>query len=73
MHRCKYGSVVPKTNAEFWQAKRQGNVERDRRNVRTLRREGWGVLVVWECQTRDLGRLPDRLHRFLGEERHGMG
>ena len=40
MHRCRYGRVVPKTNAEFWQAKRQGNMDRDRRNRRALRADG---------------------------------
>ena len=66
MHRCRYGRVTPKTNAEFWQQKRMGNVERDRRNVRELRRAGWSVLVVWECWT----KLPEekvvpRLLKFL--------
>ena len=65
MHRCRYGRVVPRTNAEFWQNKRQGNVTRDGRNLRTLRRNGWQVLVVWECWTRDADRLRERLLKFL--------
>ncbi|MBW3538998.1 MAG: DNA mismatch endonuclease Vsr [Planctomycetes bacterium] len=65
MHRCRFGRVTPRTNAEFWEQKRQGNVERDRRNLRRLRRLGWEVLVVWECQTRDAGRLEGRLREFL--------
>ena len=68
MHRCKYGRVVPKTNADFWEAKRQGNVKRDRQNMRKLRASGWKVLVVWECQTRDLSKLIETLHDFLAEE-----
>lgn len=51
-HRCKYGSVVPATRAEFWAAKRGGNVARDRRNRAALRRLGWRVVVVWECEVR---------------------
>jgi DNA mismatch endonuclease Vsr len=53
MHKCKYGSVVPATNASFWKTKRLSNVERDRRNLRTLRRDGWDVLIVWECETKN--------------------
>ena len=68
MHRCRYGLVVPRTNAEFWQAKRLGNVERDRRNIRKLRESGWTVLVVWECQTRDLSKLLEKLESFLAKE-----
>ncbi|MFK7817872.1 MAG: very short patch repair endonuclease [Planctomycetaceae bacterium] len=67
MHRCRYGRVVPKTNTEFWQNKRLGNVERDRRNLRRLRRDGWRVMVVWECWTRDEPKLIARLQKFLGE------
>jgi len=63
MHRCKFGKVIPKTNARFWQQKRMGNVERDKRNRRKLK--GWSVLTVWECQTRDEARLTKMLQRFL--------
>jgi len=65
MHRCRYGRVVPKTNARFWREKRMGNVERDRRNIRRLRRQGWKVMVAWECWTRNPDGLEDRLVSFL--------
>ena len=68
MHRCRYGRVAPKTNAEFWQNKRQGNADRDRRNNRHLRQLGWEVLVIWECWTRDPEtKLIPRLETFLAE------
>ena len=51
-HRCKYGSVVPATRAEFWAAKRGGNVARDRRHAAALRRLGWRVVLLWECEVR---------------------
>ncbi len=66
MHRCRYGRVVPATNAEFWQAKRLANVQRDRRSRTLLKSDGWEVLVVWECWTRDIERqLLPRLKSFL--------
>jgi DNA mismatch endonuclease (patch repair protein) len=36
--------------SEFWEAKIGGNVKRDQRNRRRLRRLGWAVLRVWEHQ-----------------------
>jgi DNA mismatch endonuclease (patch repair protein) len=66
MHNCKYGKVTPVTNAEFWKAKRLSNVKRDRRNLAALKLDGWQVLTVWECQTRDARRLTKRLVKFLG-------
>lgn len=65
MHKCRYGSVMPLTNSEFWRNKRLSNVERDRRNLRQLKRKGWKVLVVWECETRNFPRLAKRLENFL--------
>lgn len=66
MHRCRYGRVTPKTNAEFWQAKREGNVARDRRNRRKLKAAGWQVLTIWECWTKDPeGSVIHRLEDFL--------
>lgn len=64
-HRCPRGARQPKTNRGYWLPKLKRNVERDRCAIRALRRDGWRVLVVWECQTRDLERLRRRLARFL--------
>ncbi|MFY9255492.1 MAG: DNA mismatch endonuclease Vsr [Fuerstiella sp.] len=66
MHRCRYGKVVPKTNAEFWQNKRQSNVDRDKRNLKKLKDEGWQTLVIWECWTRDIEtQVLPRLEQFF--------
>ncbi|MCC6284723.1 MAG: DNA mismatch endonuclease Vsr [Phycisphaerales bacterium] len=70
-HRCPRGVRFPKSNREYWLPKLTRNVERDRRAVRALRREGWRVLVVWECQTRNVERLRARLARFLQGDRAG--
>jgi DNA mismatch endonuclease, patch repair protein len=71
MHRCHYGRPKPATNASFWEQKRYGNVERDRRNRQALQAAGWRDFVVWECETRDpekllqrLGKLRESLHDF---------
>ena len=68
MHKCKYGIVVPATNAEFWHSKRLSNVERDSRNSKVLKKTGWRVLIVWECQTRDKTKLEGLLRKFLEQD-----
>ena len=50
--RCRY-SKMPSTRPDFWKAKLEANVERDRRAVEKLQAMGWRVLCVWECATRD--------------------
>jgi DNA mismatch endonuclease, patch repair protein len=50
VHDCPLGRVKPSTNADFWAAKRAGNVARDVEKQRALRKLGWRVRVVWECE-----------------------
>jgi DNA mismatch endonuclease (patch repair protein) len=56
---------LPKTRANFWRTKLAENKARDKRSVAALRREGWGVLVVWECEITDTEHLRQTLRRFL--------
>jgi DNA mismatch endonuclease, patch repair protein len=65
MHDCRYGRVVPATNMDFWKTKRLSNAARDQRNLKTLKRDGWNVMIVWECETRDLPKLTKSIERFL--------
>jgi len=64
-HTCRRGQSQPKTRAKFWQEKFDYNRRRDKESQRLLRQQGWDVLVVWECQMRDLEELQDRLYDFL--------
>lgn len=65
IHDCKYGSVIPKTRAEFWSDKRQSNVNRDRNVIKQLSELGWQVLVLWECQIKDRAKLERVLLNFF--------
>lgn len=46
---CKKAQL-PKTRKEFWEKKISGNVERDKKNIRQLKKTGWQVIVLWQCQ-----------------------
>jgi DNA mismatch endonuclease (patch repair protein) len=68
--RCA-ACTTPTSNAAFWQEKFDRNVERDAKKVRQLRRLGFRVLTVWECQLKredKLARLEKRLERFFCRE-----
>ena len=58
---------LPKSNQDFWRTKLERNKERDASDYRRLREMGWEVMVVWECELRDSGRVLQRITRFLGE------
>ena len=53
-HGCPRHATKPRTRAAFWAAKFSRNQARDREVGRTLRKAGWKVLRVWEC---DLARM----------------
>ena len=46
---CKY-FVWPKNNADFWKAKIQSNIERDKTTCFLLEELGWRVVLIWECE-----------------------
>jgi len=60
---------LPKSRGEFWLSKLTANAERDARNERELRRRGWGVLTIWECELGDISKLANRIRRFLDAQR----
>src|SRR5262245_2580537 len=49
-HRGCPRAALPRTNARFWREKLAGNKARDRRVRTELRKLGWDVLVLWQCQ-----------------------
>lgn len=60
---CKF-AYTPKSREEFWHSKFEANVARDIRAMKELRRLGWKVLIVWECELPDSGRVKKRLGRI---------
>lgn len=61
--RCKLARM-PKSKLDFWRPKLEKNRRRDVTAIRSLRRAGWRVLTIWECQIKT-ARLADRIERFL--------
>ncbi|AJD43576.1 DNA mismatch endonuclease Vsr [Rhizobium sp. SEMIA 4085] len=61
---CRRAST-PSTNVEFWNAKFQRNVARDRQKEVLLKSAGWGVLTIWECEAHDTVRIAQVISEFL--------
>ncbi|MCL4716007.1 MAG: DNA mismatch endonuclease Vsr [Hyphomonadaceae bacterium] len=57
---------TPKSRTTFWCEKFDKNVERDRLTNNALRRLGWRVATIWECQTKSPKLLHRRLQRIFG-------
>lgn len=62
--RCKYGKL-PKSHKVFWAAKIERNRERDKENARHLKRLGWQVLIVWQCELKRPEEARTKLYEFI--------
>ena len=64
-HKCKKGCSTPKTKHSFWQSKFSKTIKRDKTNYQELSHLGWRVLVIWECQLKDIENVKKKIVKFL--------
>ena len=64
-HSCKRGNRLPKTNAEYWNAKILRNVERHAIQLVELAKADWEALTLWECELSNDESIGQRLSAFL--------
>lgn len=63
-HACRYGRL-PKSRRDYWEPKIAMNKDRDRRQANALKKDGWSVMIVWQCQLRKKDALAGRIEGFL--------
>lgn len=61
-------ATTPASRQDYWLPKFKRTIERDRNNQEILRQLGWNVIIVWECETKDLKRLSMHLERAIRSE-----
>jgi DNA mismatch endonuclease (patch repair protein) len=66
-HVCPKHGQFPITNRDFWRRKLEANIKRDHIVTRTLKRKGWKVIRIWECQ------LEIRSRRIVNTIRKAIG
>lgn len=67
MHEnCKYSSI-PKTNRDFWEKKLKSNVKRDAKNYEELKKLGFNVIVVWQCEINKMKSDESILENIINE------
>lgn len=47
-HNCR--NTKPKDNEDYWNKKRQRNIEHDKQITTLFQNRGWRVLRIWECE-----------------------
>ncbi|HSY77701.1 MAG TPA: DNA mismatch endonuclease Vsr [Bacteroidia bacterium] len=58
-NNCRY-FVIPKTRTQWWTAKINGNIANDVKKKAALKKLGYKVITIWECQLK-----PAKLHATL--------
>jgi len=67
-HCCPRHSSIPTSNREFWEIKLAANKRRDQLVTKTLRKQGWLVIRIWEhdlAAKRTSGLRLDRIFEIL--------
>jgi DNA mismatch endonuclease, patch repair protein len=54
---CKFCSTPADTSKTDWEKKFAGNVKRDKKNSKALKRLGYKEIIVWECSTKSQIKL----------------
>lgn len=65
-HGCSVGGTGAKSNQTYWGPKITRNKQRDAAVIDALEGAGWSVMVIWECETRNIEKLRPRIKEFLG-------
>jgi DNA mismatch endonuclease (patch repair protein) len=73
-------AIKPNSNIKFWSAKIEKNRNRDKKAMLELKRNGWRVIVVWECEIKNgrsfdttIYRIDKKLSQFKSTRSHLLG
>ncbi|MBW2045509.1 MAG: DNA mismatch endonuclease Vsr [Deltaproteobacteria bacterium] len=61
---CKR-SNIPKSNVKYWKPKLSQNVKRDKNHKRLLRKSGWKIITIWECEGKHPDKIAKKLSKYL--------
>jgi DNA mismatch endonuclease (patch repair protein) len=61
---CRYAHA-PRSNLDYWAPKLSRNTTRDAETENSLRKSGWDVLTVWECDLKDMHATTAKIKAFL--------
>ncbi len=64
-HKGCRASAKPTSNVSFWNLKLEDNIKRDKKTLGALKREGWQILILWECEIKKPVLLLRKINRFL--------
>lgn len=61
---CKW-QTMPKSNLRYWKNKLKRNIEKQREDIKKLKKEDWKVKIIWECETKKERLLGKKLQKIV--------
>jgi DNA mismatch endonuclease (patch repair protein) len=61
---CK-AATLPQTRRKFWTDKINDNKKRDAKNYKDLKKSGWKVITIWQCQIKNKSRQKRTLNLLI--------
>lgn len=49
-HGHEVDGHIPHSNSDYWRRKIEHNQQRDEKNKEALKKMGWKIMTIWECQ-----------------------
>src|SRR3989344_7645346 len=49
--------AMPKTNKSYWGNKLRRNVEKQGEDIKKLKKLGWKIKIIWECEAKNSSKL----------------
>jgi len=64
-HKNCEKAKLPKTNYKFWENKIEVNIQRDKRNYEQLKKLGWNVVIIWQCELNNREKIKKNIDKLI--------
>ncbi len=58
-------AALPESNREFWENKIYGTIKRDKNKQHQLKKLGWKVLIIWQCELKNSAKKEKTLNKLI--------
>lgn len=56
---------MPKTNKNYWKPKLERNIQKQKENIKLLKKDGWKVNILWECELKSNELVSKKVSQIL--------
>jgi len=64
-HEGCHKAKLPDTRREFWEKKISENMNRDKADIDTLKKENWKIITIWQCEINNIVKREKRVEALI--------